>query len=289
MKKIIRTGLIFILCLFLTSCGDDKVDTSGDKPENNVLEIYYPKGNVVENKQGGYQLKQPDSVTASVEELMTEILNIFDGSILSYSYMLDENNNLSIDMTMVGGCTKEYGVLTMASVSETLFQIKGVENILINLLDENGNVTNSQQVNKSTFYFYGYESIDNNVKVTLYKPDDSGTKLEAASMTIRESEDVSVVEDIVALLSDIGSIPSGTEVNTVSVNGGICYLDLNSYFENGVSRVNNEIVVYALVNSVTSVSYIDSVQIIIDGEVKGQYRGIVEIGQPLSFNKDVLE
>ncbi len=290
MKKVIRTGIILILCLFLTACGDtQQTATNTDKGDVNVLEIYYPKGNVVESKEDGYQLKQPDSVNGSVEELMAESLNAFGGNILSYSYMLDENNNLAIDITMIGGCTKEYGVLTMGAVSQTLFQIKGVEIIQINLVDEGGQEINSQQVNRNTFYFYGYDSMDNNIKVTLYQPDETGTKLTAVSETIRVDEEVSVVEDIVVLLEAMGSIPVGTRVNTMSVSDGVCYLDLNSCFENGITGVNSEAVLYALVNSITSLSYIESVQVMIEGEIKEQYRGTVDIGQSLRFNKDVLE
>jgi len=77
-------------------------------------------------------------------------------------------------------------------------------------------------------------------------------------------------------------------VLSVSINADICYLNLSKEFENGVEGVKSETVVYAVVNSITSVTDVSKVQIIIDGEHLKTYRETTDISSPLEFNNSIL-
>lgn len=294
MKRILSIVLTAALIFTLSGCGgsgdgNNTADINGSGV--NLINIYYAEGNEVMKSDTWYQLKQPDSVTASVEEVMTALIKEFDGKIPSYTYMLDDKNNVSLDLTLDGSYTKEDYLLMMAAVSNTIFQIDGVESIDINMVDGEGEIVAGDLVMRDSFYFYGYPADDkyNAMDITIFTANSDGTGLVSQQMVIYAEPNVSAAEKIVASLAEAETIPVGTEVNSVSVNAGVCYLDLNSNFEDNMSDIKSDVVVYSVVNSITSLPNIDKVQLLIDGENIDSYRKVVNIKGPLVFNNDILE
>ena len=289
MKRFLLTSLILMLC-FMCGCSDGAEDTTTEETMAlNSYYVYYPDGDKIVRTEDTYQLKQPDSIIPSVEEVMSVSLDAYEGRIEKYSYMVDEDNKVTLDITMAGECSREYSLLTMASVSDTLFQLELVESVKITLLNTEGEELDSKLILRNTFYHYGEDSKQLTKRVTFYKTNGDGDKLEALSGSVALRDDTTMVEAIVEQLVAIDAIPEDTSINSVAIIGDVCYLDLSQEFSETVDGSKSELVVYSLVNSVTGLSYINQVYITIDGQVEGSYRGTVDLSKPLSFNKDIIE
>lgn len=291
MKKTLRLSLILLLCCSLFGCNqkEDVKETTSTSQNENQVSIHYPDDNEVAVADDIYQLKQPDSIVASVEEVMSVSIEYYDGKIESYSYMVDDDNDVTLDITIEKDCTREYALLSMAAISDTLFQIDEVESVKITLATADGEAIDSKLILRNTFYHYDSERESETKRITFYKSSPDATALEGLSGSVAMDDDVSIVENIVLELEKIDAIPKGTKVNSVFINSGVCYLDLSSEFEGTVSGVKSDMVVYSLVNSITGLSYIKSVLIVIDGELVDSYRGSIDLSKPLSFNKDIIK
>ena len=203
--------------------------------------------------------------------------------------LVDDDNNVTLDITIEGECSREYSLLTMAAVSDTLFQMDMVGSVKITLLTTEGETVDSKLILRNTFYYYGSEDAGDTKRVTFYKASKDGDGLEALSGTLTMGDNVSMVENVVVKLEEINAIPTGTKVNSISVVSGVCYLDLSQEFEEGVEDTKSDLIVYALVNSLTGFTNISKVLITIDGELVDSYRGSVDLSKPLSFNSDIIK
>lgn len=289
---------IIILCvifaLLLTGCG--KKDSIGEYPVYMVggskVNIYYPMGDEMVCEEEQYQLKQPDSIVASVEELMSIIPTHLKGNLIYHTYMFDEKNNLTLDFVLEGeACEKEYELLTKASVAKTLFQLKDMGSIRINISSAEGTIISSDVYNSDSFYFYGYDlqlGLDT-TRYKVYYPNEDGTMLRKKWVTRNarpyESPQVCIVE----ALKQLNLVPEGTKIKALNVEDDICYIKLSEEYNNQVIKAKNELVVYSLVNSLTSLDNIDKVVLTIEGNSSMMYRGNVDISKPMTFNEDIVE
>ncbi len=288
-----KLAIICILCtlICLTGCGksDSRVKVSSGSNES-MIYIYYPDDKEIKKDEEMYQIKLPDSVSSSVEEVMTVLTNKLGTDVTYHTYMLDADNNLSLEFTAHEDLTREKALLTDAAICETLFQISEINDIDIKLSDDTGSVIRDNLYMRESFYFYGYSDADmNNRQIQLYYADKSGGRIISSTVTVIDEPNVSMEEKIVSQLVSRGSIPAKTTVNSVGISEGVCYLDLNSKFMNSVSNVSGEVALYSLVNSIVSLPDIDAVQIMIDGEVIHMYRGVSDVDVPLTFNSDILQ
>ena len=90
-------------------------------------------------------------------------------------------------------------------------------------------------------------------------------------------------------LAEIEAIPVGTKVNSANIISGICYIDLSKEFEENVLDTKSDLVVYSVVNSITNINGIDKIMITVEGQVLDNYRGSIDLSEPLSFNKEILK
>lgn len=288
MKKSLVLALVLMLLFALTGCGKDSKNEVTTN-ENSMVDIYYPNGNSVVQSDEKYQIKQPDSIPYSVEELMTCLMDRLDDRMKYHTYLIDADNNVTLQFVCNGDYNREYLLLAKASVVETLFQIEAINSVNIKVFDEMGNSVDDNLYLRDSFYFYDNEDELNELKVKLYYPDSSGTRLIWEEKKIYSKPDVTVEESMVNKLLEAGALPVGTEINSVSICGDICYIDFNKQFNEEVKGVKSEVVVYSVVNSITSISKINNVQITINGEDVKLYRETVDISKPLQFNSEILK
>ena len=67
-------------------------------------------------------------------------------------------------------------------------------------------------------------------------------------------------------------ISPNTEVRSVSVKDGICYVNFNEEFLNTDYKVDPYVTIYALVNSIVENCAAGQVQILVNGETKVTYQ-----------------
>lgn len=288
-----RTGIIlaFFIIVICTACGDNRKQVQVSPSANDSLvDIYYPGEKEVLIDEEQYQIKLPDSVLSSVEEVMTVLMQNMNQNLVYHTYMLDVNNNLSLEFAVDEALTQEEMILIDASICQTLFQIDGINNITISILNHAGEEIRNNLYMRDSFYFYDYDEADMNVReITLYYANKTGDALVYSVVNVVDEPNVSMEEKIVQLLISRGCLPQKTEVNSVGISSGICYLDLSRQFMNSLSGVKGEIALYALVNSVVSLPDIKEVQILVEGEQIHLYRGVSGVDEPLQFNNDILE
>ena len=73
-------------------------------------------------------------------------------------------------------------------------------------------------------------------------------------------------------------MPEGTQVNKVSSRDGICYVDFNGSFLDGREGIKSDVIIYGIVNSLVDISYINKVQITVDGIQLKNYEDTVISG-----------
>lgn len=287
-----RISVVCLICIFLLSgCGssDKQVHVSVGAAES-MIYIYYPDDKSIERDEQQYQLKQPDSITSSVEEVMTVLAQKLEDRLAYHTYMLDANSNLSLEFAENMELTKEERLLTDAAICETLFQIEDINAIDIELIDGDGNVIRDNMYTRESFYFYGYKETGMNERqLTLYYVDKAGTGLLSTEVMVTDEPNVTMEEKLVSLLVSRGSLSEKTTVNSIGVSEGICYIDLSSEFMSKTSNVTGEAGLYSLVNSIVSLPDVDAVLIMVEGELIHQYRGVTGTDEPLTFNSDILD
>ena len=84
------------------------------------------------------------------------------------------------------------------------------------------------------------------------------------------------------------AIPEGTKLLSVSVAEGICYVSLDDNFRNQDYQVNEAVVIYSIVNSLTELPTISKVQISVKGDNSGVYRDNFELSQMYDRNLDYV-
>lgn len=85
------------------------------------------------------------------------------------------------------------------------------------------------------------------------------------------------------------AIPSNTVLNNVTTKEGVCYVDFSKEFLTPVEGVNEEVSIYAVVNSLVELTNINKVQIMIDGKIVENYRDNMELDIIYERNLDIVE
>lgn len=158
-------SMILVMCFF-SGC-DKKDDTFiedvsegieaavENQKSNNIVSIYYVSDGKIVAEEEKYQIKQPDSITASAEELMNLASKHFDTEKLEYmSYMIDEKNNIDVEFARKSEMDKDEYFLAEAAFLKTLFQIKEISEVTISIEDANEKFISETVYTRDSFYFY---------------------------------------------------------------------------------------------------------------------------------------
>lgn len=222
------------------------------------------------------QLQQgPDDVKYSVTiEAPVEILDYqLEGSTLSIYFSADY-----LDMTPAREA------LSRAAIVKTLTQLDGVEcfSFFVEnepLMDRNGNPIGVMTAD--TFVENPGEQINSiqEADIKLYFANTDGKSLVAENRKVPYSTNISMEKLIMEQLlegpedSDLKSaIPEGTKLVNVSVLDGVCYVSLDETFQNQDYNIDESVVIFSIVNSLSELSGINKVQISINGDTSGVYR-----------------
>lgn len=286
----------FFACLiftFLLLCGCEKKQEKTiivEQTGGGMIDLYYPDENQVKKSELAYQIKQPDSVSASVEEVMAALMVYFQEDMNYHTYMIDAENNVSLELELLSEKDDVYVLLADASIAKTLFQIQEIQNVEILLVDENENQVKDSVYSRDSFYFYDYDDVNLNSKqVRIFYGTPDGLALTSGIYLISTEPNVTIEEKIVITLAQKNYIPKDSMLNFISMSGGICYMDFNRDFMDDHIYTSGAIPLYALVNSITSLEGIDAVQITIEGEKITNYRDGWDISMPLSFDDTLVE
>lgn len=146
-----------LFCICLAGCQNDKEEAS-DKAnvnEENLIHIYYVNDMEIVEDDSMYQLKQPDNLAASVDEIvymLTEKYQALDVRISSY--IVDMDNNMSIALQFNELAPKELIFLVKATISDTVFQLSGLESLTVSIINEAGDILSEEIFERQSFLHY---------------------------------------------------------------------------------------------------------------------------------------
>lgn len=149
--------LIFCMIALFTACGKtgEVKDTGTLELGENMISIYYPGSTQILKDNEPYQIKQPDSISVSVEEIMAAMSEKLEQEKIQYhTYMIDADNNVTLEFTLTGEYDKEYFLLARAAVTKTLFQLEDIKSIIIILNNDNEEVLLQESYGRDSFYYY---------------------------------------------------------------------------------------------------------------------------------------
>lgn len=175
-------------------------------------------------------------------------------------------------------------ILCRLALVQTLTQVTGVNDLEFfvdgkPLLDTRGNEVGKMTAND--FVVNPGEQINSiqHASLDLYFSNATGDGLVLETQRVYYNSNVSleklVIEHLLAGPKSEqarASLPSETALVNVSVADRICYVSLDSGFRVQNYEVQEAIVIYSLVNSLTALPHIDKVQISVNGDTSGVYR-----------------
>lgn len=191
-------------------------------------------------------------------------------------------------------------VLCRAAIVRTMTQISGVDcvNFYVDeksLTDANGKIVGTMYAD--SFVENPGEQINSiqNTNLTLYFSNETGDGLVKETRKVHYSSNISLEKLIMEQLLEgpqitgaKSALPAGTKLVSVSLVEGVCYVSLDDTFKNQDYSVNEAIVIYSIVDSLSELSTISKVQISVNGDTSGVYRDNFKLSDMYDRNLDYV-
>lgn len=289
-KRKIQRRILFVLCLsflILAMAGcEKKTETAAyhieymSKDKHRIVKVpYEPKAADTDGQIAEFlAMLSSDSTEAEYRKTIPSDVEVIDysldGVLLTIRFDTDYYNMNTVEE-----------LLCRAAVVRTMTQIKGVDCVAFYiedtpLADTKGNVIGS--MSQESFIENPEKQINaiQNTSLTLYFSNEEGDGLvKEERRDVYYSSNISLEKLIVEKLLEgpqikgaKSAIPEGTRLVSVSVAEGICYVSLDETFKNQDYKVQEPVVIYSIVDSLTELPTINKVQISVNGDTSGNYR-----------------
>ena len=300
-KKIISIILLVAMVLTMAAgCGkkEDKKDYFVFYVNNELTKVVAKKITLQHTSSGKVQVKellkdlQTQPEDATLRRTIPRKVKIQNIDLISYQITVDFSKEY-YDMKP----TEE--ILTRAAIAKTLLQLSQYVTFTVDgkpLVDASG--ANVGAMNLDSFVENPGEQI-NSIQCTtlkLYFANETGDGLvEETRSDVYYSSNVSMEKLIMEQLLEgpqtegaKSAIPAGTKLINVSVVDGVCYVSLDENFKNQDYQVNEAVVIYSIVDSLTELSTISKVQISVNGDTSGTYRDNFKLSDMYDRNLDYV-
>lgn len=302
MKKL-KIFLLLMACIMLfVGCRKQKEEEIGSA-------IYYLNKEATSIVPVGYEITG-ETTEKKVEELLMKLEEIPESvdyrrtipeNVTLLEYTLDRKQlylNFSKDYLTLDKATE---VLVRAAVVRTMTQVEEVSYIgfLVEsepLLDTKGNSVGLMNANTFLDTMGSEENATKIVKLNLYFANETGDKLKNQSSILEYNANVAlekvVVEQLIAGPMEENyypTIPKDTKVMSVTTKDGVCYVNLDTAFTGQGYDVLGSVTIYSIVNSLTELTGIGSVQILVNGETSITYKDNISLETPFQKNPEIIE
>lgn len=302
----IKTVLICLLIMtvwVLSGCGKTNGDVN-EEINREGYDIYYMERESYKLTKERLVTEENDSnrlIGKLIQAMMTpknkENISVINSKVKILDYSITENIiylNFSGDYSLQNTVEE---LLCRASFVLTLTQIEGIDFVGVNvngqpLLFKNNTVS---LMKAGDFVDISGDSIikNNSIEVTLYFANEAGDMLKDKKVSIEYNNNSTLEKNIVeALISGpkeegyYRTVPENVTVLDAFTRNGICYVYFDSAMRDGLFTVNDDVMIYSIVNSLSELTYISKVQIIVDREVNNER---LSIEKSFSRNLDLLE
>lgn len=302
-KKILCFILSLTMMLSVVGCNKEE-------KKKGEYQIYYLNMDMSKIVAEGY-----DSTGAEGEALVEELLTRLQSAPESSKLRQTIPTNVKVQSIKINGVylyidfSEEYKalkpeeeILVRASIVRTMVQTEPCHLVAFTVNGESlrnldGELVGSMSAD--TFVENPGKQINSSVEknLNLYFSSKDGTKLVKEIRTVHYSTNISLEKLIMEQLVEgpkqsgaMATMPSGTKMISVSVVDGVCYVNLSDTFRNQNAEVNEEIVLYSIVNSLTESLGVNKVQISINGSTEGKIRYTYDLSKmyerDLSYTKE---
>ena len=174
-------------------------------------------------------------------------------------------------------------ILTRAAIVNTLCQIDGVDTVSFVCVDhplKNADGSEVGAMNSDQFIFNSGKEIVNyeKVRLHLYFASESGDQLVDTYRNVVYNSNISMERLVVEQVlkgpnSDVvfPTLNPASKILSVTTRDGVCYVNLDQAFLMEPYNVTTQVAIYSLVNSLTELSSVNSVQITIDGKANKSF------------------
>lgn len=191
---------------------------------------------------------------------------------------------LTLDMTAdYRGLGHMQEILVRAALVNTLCGVHGVDKVAITvegepLRNSDGEVITAQSGDDYIFSSDRELRSYERVRLHLYYADESGTGLVSTYRTVVYNSNIAlerlVTEEVIKGPNTevvYPTIDEHTNILSVTTRDGTCYVNLSRAFLSDPYDVTSRVAIYSLVNSLTELSTVSSVQISIEGSTQEQF------------------
>ncbi len=309
MRKINYVLIMALSLLFLASCGK-----SNQKEDPNKKYLYF-----INNAQTKIVFEEYEIKQQTESEITTELLQALQKDPKDRSNKKTIPDNLKIPTVDFLGNNKvrlnfdaTYNqlegiqeLLRRAAIVRTLCQVDFITSVEFYiegnpLMDADG-LQVGAMTESSFIDSFNYLEKQN---ITLYYANDKKERLKGvealANYDGSSTVERIVIDQLIKGTSGIenveqyygkvyNTIPSGSVCNSINTVDFICYVDLNKNFTEGLDGVSDELVIYSIVNSLTSLSTINKVKFTIDGESVKNYGTVANFDQFFEMNYNLID
>lgn len=131
--------------------------------------------------------------------------------------------------------------------------------------------------------------------LTLYFASQSGDGLVSETQHVYYSSNISIEKLVMERLlagpqssNARSAIPSGTSLVSVSVMDGVCFVNLDENFLVQDFEIREDVVIYSIVDSLTELSTVSTVQLSVNGETNIYYRDKMSLKESYKRNLDLV-
>lgn len=306
MKRLNITAILFLVFLFLFSgiaagCGKYKSENTG-------YALFYL------NKQREKIVSKPyDPESTDTDALIKEYIARMseDSDDVEYQKIFPDNVKIAryeyTDHQLYLYFNKAYGdipapeeVLCRGAVVHNMMQIHDIDGVSIyvdNLPLTDANGVEVGILTNDSFVENPGEQINNiqEANLTLYFASATGDGLVKETQHVYYSGNTSIEKLIMERLLDgpkssnaRSAIPDTTQLVSVSVMNGACLVNLDDGFLTQNFEIKEDVIIYSIVDSLTELDTINTVQIAVNGKTDITYRDKMSLGEYYKKNLDLV-
>lgn len=310
-KRVIKAGFLFVVlaALFLSAC-QKKADTKQEAdPEKGIYNIYYKNAKGTELLSSIVELEDDiDDKEAIVDALLKELQSQKQDDPSMIPAVSSNLEVISCDSSLLPfltiDFTKTYSeqssedeILCRAALVLTLTQIPEIEYIDIHvegqpLLDSSQKPVGKLSADKFMSDTNGNMYSRQKNTLILYFASKDGKALEEVERTVLNDSSMAMEKLVMQLLiegppddSTRAVLPDTVSLLDISIRSGTCYVNFDSSFLNETMDLDPEIIVYAIVNSLSELSDVSQVQIMVNGSSDVKFKDSLSLAKP--FTKDL--
>lgn len=302
MKKMRIFLLLIPVLLLLAGCGKKEPSTEGTV-------VYYLNEEGTAIVPVGFEIEE-ESSELMVERLLeklgetpefVDLKKTISDNVKLLGYTLDRKQ-LYLDFSSEYlSMNKATEVLVRAAIVKTMVQAEEVSFIGIRIAGEplkDSRGMNIGLMNENTFLdnMGSEENATKIVNLNLYFANKYGDMLTPQSTVIEYNANVAVekviVEQLIAGPTEKGyypTIPKDTKVMSITTKDGVCYVNLDIGFTAQGYDVLGQVTIYSIVNSLTELTGINSVQILVNGETNLNYKDSISLESIFQPNFEIVE